>query len=124
MYNDNISPYVRESKTDSTPWIPDSRHLIPFFFSGTWILDSNPFYDSRFLELYSRFQNSGFQISQAKLSQIPESGFPCIGQENLSSKTISTNFTIRWMRSLEQILSYVYRFKPATRLAYQILKCY
>ena len=26
----------------STSWIPDSRYLIPFFFSGAWTLDSNP----------------------------------------------------------------------------------
>ena len=126
MHHRHISPYVRESKTNSTSWIPDSRHLIPVFFSGIWILDFNPYKDSRFLELYSRFQNPGFQISQAKLSQIPESGFPCIGQENISLKTIPTNSTsvylpswkcyIRWIRSLERILSYVYRFKTSHKV--------
>ena len=26
---------------DSTPWIPDSRYMIPVFFSEIWILNSN-----------------------------------------------------------------------------------
>ena len=38
----------------------------PVFVSGTWILDSNGSWDSGFLEVYSRFQSQGFQISQEK----------------------------------------------------------
>ena len=45
-----------------------------------WIRYSNHWWDSRFLELYSRFQSQGFQIPQTKISQIPESGIPCMEQ--------------------------------------------
>ena len=53
----------------------------PVFVSGTWILDSNRSWDSGFLEVYSRFQSPGFQISQAKISWIQESGFSFIGRK-------------------------------------------
>ena len=76
-------------------WIPlrgfrISRWWISVFVGGTWILDCNCRWDSRFLELYSGFQSPGFGIPQAnfprfwipqaKLSWIPESGFRHIGQ--------------------------------------------
>ena len=44
-------------------------------FSGTWILDSNRLWDSRFFELYSGFQNPGLRIPHTKIPWIPESGF-------------------------------------------------
>ena len=53
----------------------------PVFVSGTWILDSNRSWDSGFLEVYSRFQSPGFQISQAKISWIQESRFSFTGQK-------------------------------------------
>ena len=53
----------------------------PVFVSGTWILDYNRSWDSEFLEVYSRFQSPGFQISQAKISWIQESGFSIIGRK-------------------------------------------
>ena len=43
------------------------------FFSGPWIPDSNCYWDSGFLQLYSGFQGSGFRIPQAKFSKIPDS---------------------------------------------------
>ena len=62
-------------------WILDSG----FFVSETWTQDSNRYWDSGFLELFSGFQSPGFrfpalkflgfQILQAKSSRIPESGF-------------------------------------------------
>ena len=53
-----ISPHVTESRQDS-------NHCIPVFFSGTWVL----------------FQSLvGFRIPLAKVSRIPESGFPYMGQ--------------------------------------------
>ena len=58
---------------DSTLWIPDSRFQVldsRLFVSGSW---------RGFQDLYSGFQNPGFQIPPAKISQIPESGFPFIG---------------------------------------------
>ena len=60
----NSSLHVKESKTISTPWIPDSRYNIPDSLSAelaarnqivSEILDSG-------LELYSGFQNLGFRI--------------------------------------------------------------
>ena len=65
---------------DSTLWIPDSKYCIPFVVSRTWILDSNRQSESGFLELYSEYQSLEFQISQAKFSLIPESGFPYVGR--------------------------------------------
>ena len=47
------------------PWIRDSRNWIPVFVSGTWILDSNLYWDSGFLELYTGFRSPGFKIPQA-----------------------------------------------------------
>lgn len=44
-------------------WIPDSRYLI---------LDSSPWWDSEFLELYPGSQSPGFQIPQVKISWIPD----------------------------------------------------
>ena len=62
-------------------WIPRRGFRIPvtgfqIFSSGTRIPDSNSQWDSRFLQLYSGFQTPGFGIPQAKISWIPESGFP------------------------------------------------
>jgi len=42
--------------------------------SGMWILDSDRYPDSGFLELYSGYQSPGFQIPQAKISRIPSHG--------------------------------------------------
>ena len=53
----------------------------PVFVSGTWILDSNRSWDSGFLEVHSRSQSPGFEISQAKISWIQESGFSIIGRK-------------------------------------------
>ena len=61
-------------------WIPDSRYWILVFVSGTWILDSNYWWDSGLLELYFGFQNPGFRIPQAKISCILESGLPYMGE--------------------------------------------
>ena len=44
-----------------------------FFVSETWIPDSNCYWDSGFLELFSGFQSPGFLILQAKLSWIQDS---------------------------------------------------
>ena len=84
MYRNSRQPWI----LDSTPWIPDCRCWIPVFDGGTWILDSNRWLDSGFLELYTRFQSPGFQIPKAKFSQLldstsknfPEPGFPYMGQ--------------------------------------------
>ena len=62
------------------PWILDSGCWIPVFFTGTWILDSIPYWDSGFLEPYSGFQSPGFRIPQGKISRTPESGFPYKGR--------------------------------------------
>ena len=61
-----------------------------FFGSGLWISDSNHYWDSKIVELYSGYQDPRFQIQQAKVSgfrilqgklfQIPESGFPYLGE--------------------------------------------
>ena len=56
--------------------IPDSGYWIPVFVSGPLILDCNLYWDSGFLELYYGFQSPGFLIIRAKISWIPESGFP------------------------------------------------
>ena len=71
-----LSPHINPRQSwilDSTPWIPDSRYFIPVFVSGTWILDSNPLWNSGFLELYSGFQSPGFRIPQVKFSRFPDS---------------------------------------------------
>ena len=62
-------------------WIPPRGFRIPvtgfqIFSSGTRIPDSNCQWDSRFLRLYYGFQTPGFRIPLAKISWIPESGFP------------------------------------------------
>ena len=49
------------------------------FDTGTWIPDSNRWWDYGFLELYFGFQNPGFQIPQAKISRIPEPGILYMG---------------------------------------------
>jgi len=59
----------------------DSRYWITVFVSGFWILGSNCLWDSGFLELYSKAQDSGFHKQnfpgfQIPQSLIPESGFP------------------------------------------------
>ena len=41
-----------------------------FFVSGNWILDSNLYWNFRFLELYSGFQSPGFRIPQQKFAGI------------------------------------------------------
>ena len=62
---------------ESTPRIPDIRYWIPVFVSGTWILDSKcDLVRFRILELYSGFRSQGLRIPQAKISRIPETGFP------------------------------------------------
>ena len=71
--NTRKSPHVRESKTvsgfypvDSWLLIPDSRYRIPASLSLEQSLVA-----FGILELYSGFQSLGFQIPQAKISQIP-----------------------------------------------------
>ena len=64
-------------------WIPRRGFRIPvtgfqIFSIGTRIPDSNCQWDSRFLQLFSGFQTPGFGIPLAKISWIPESGFPCM----------------------------------------------
>ena len=64
-------PHVRESKTFlySGFHAADSRYWIPVFDSGTWILDSNRYWDSGLLELLCGFHKQNFpgsQIPQAK----------------------------------------------------------
>ena len=64
-------------------WIPRRVFRIPvtgfqIFSIGTRIPDSNCQWDSRFLQLFSGFQTPGFGIPLAKISWIPESGFPCM----------------------------------------------
>ena len=54
-----------------SPWILDSRYWIPVILS-VWILIVSGIPD--FSELYSRFQSTGFRISQTKIFQFPESG--------------------------------------------------
>ena len=44
-----------------------------FLVTGTWILDFNRRWDSRFLELYSGFQSPGFLVLQANISRVPDS---------------------------------------------------
>ena len=78
------------------PWIVDSGCWIPIFFSGTWILDSMPYWDLGVLEPYSGFQSLGFRIPRAKFSrilesQVLESGYPYMGRS--SSQTFSDLFT-------------------------------
>ena len=60
---------------DSTPWIRDS-------VSETYSPESNRYYDSGFLKLYSLFQIPGFRIPQAKISGIRECLFPYKGWLN------------------------------------------
>ena len=62
-------PHVRNLKTvlDSEFHVVDSGFQAPaldsgFFDCGTWVPDSNPKWDSGFLELYSEFQSPGFSI--------------------------------------------------------------
>ena len=55
---------------DSGFQVLDSR----FSVSEAWIPDSNCYWDSGFLELFSGFESPGFRIPQAKLSWIQDSG--------------------------------------------------
>ena len=87
-------PHVRESN-----WVSDSGFWIPgtgFWIFCQWTFDSGIQYlvRSKFLVLYSRFQSLGFwfpqeqfprfQIPQAKIFQIPESGFSYMGRYHCS----------------------------------------
>ena len=64
-----------------------------FFGSGLWISDSNRYWDSKIVELYSGYKDLRFQFPQAKVSgfrilqgtlfQIPESGFFYLGELSL-----------------------------------------
>ena len=91
---------------DFRSWNPDSRYWIPdlfqwtldsglqimdsgfqIFLSGPWIPDSNCYWDSGFLQLFSGFQGPGFRILQAKISvsgfNVQKlSGFPYMGRNN------------------------------------------
>ena len=86
--------HVRESKTvfNSGFWIPHRGFQIPItgFQSLSMEIDSGSqnLRDSGFLELYSGFQNPGFQIPQSKISCTPESGFPHMRQNDFSSSII------------------------------------
>ena len=73
-------------------WIPRRWFQIP----GTgyqslsvelWTLD----WDSWFLELYSVFQSPGFLIPQARISDIPESGFPYTGRSRQFTFTFTSH---------------------------------
>ena len=44
-----------------------------FLKIGTWISDSNCWWDSEFIELDSGFQRPGFRIPQANLFRVPDS---------------------------------------------------
>ena len=77
-------------------WIPRRGFQIP----GTgyqslsvelWTLDSNGYWDSWFLELYSVFQSPGFLIPQARISDIPESGFPYTRQSRQFTFTFTSH---------------------------------
>ena len=52
-----------DSILDFIQWIPDSRCWIPDL--SQWIRHSTLKWDSRFLELHSKFQSPGFRIPQA-----------------------------------------------------------
>ena len=53
---------------------PDSSTAFPIFLKiGTWISDSNCWWDSGFIELDSGFQRPRFRITQANLFRIPDS---------------------------------------------------
>ena len=77
LYPDHIiCPNPRQSNRhswilDPTSWIPHSRYLISVF------VDSNRYWDSGFLELFSGFQSPGFRIPGAKISHIPLHGPSC-----------------------------------------------
>ena len=58
---------------DSGFQVPDSG----FFDSGTAILDSNP-YSLSYTGRNPKQKFPSFRIPQAKISRIPESGFPCM----------------------------------------------
>ena len=64
--------------------IPDSREWILVFVTGSWILNSNRYKDSGFLELYipNSKAGRGLQIPRVKISRIPDSSsknFPSSG---------------------------------------------
>ena len=65
----------------------DHGFRIPDLFSGPWIPDSNCYWDSGFLQLFSGFQGPGFRILQAEFSVSgfnaqKLSGFPYMGRNN------------------------------------------
>ena len=66
-----IHTFWSEPMYYGTPWIPDYRCWIPVLVIGTRILDSNRYWDSGFLELYSGFQSPGFRVPRAKIVWIP-----------------------------------------------------
>ena len=94
-----VSPLVRESKT-----VLNCRfHAVNsgfqvldfgFFVSGTWISDFIREWNSGFLELYSdsKAYASGLWIPLAKISRIPESGFPHIGRSVYNAQWITKAF--------------------------------
>ena len=55
----------------------DSRHWIPdFFYCETWIPDLNHKWDSGFLELYSKAQDSGLHNSNFQIQDFTSKNFP------------------------------------------------
>ena len=88
-------------------WIPCLGFTIPG--TGFWILCQQNL-DSRFLELYSGFVSPGFHmlklifprfwIQQAKISQIPQFGFPYIKGKMIGS--LQSQWWQQWSRDYRQ----------------------
>ena len=74
--------HVNEYKTVLGFWIPFNAFWIPGagFQSFPVELGFEISFLSRVFELYSEFQSPGFRILQAKIIQIPESGYPYMGR--------------------------------------------
>ena len=82
---------------DFMQWIPYSRHWIPVFVNGTWILDSNHQWNSGFLELYSGFQSPAFPLPQAKFPGSPNlDSITCLGSDRANIQITAYSFLGSW----------------------------
>ena len=76
------------SKTKQPPHVRGYQDSLGFWILDTWFRILRQWnLDSGFLELYFGFQTPGFQISQTKISWIPESGFLYLGWKHIRRVT-------------------------------------
>ena len=114
-------PHVRESKTllYSGFHAADSRYCIPVFDSGTWILDSNRYWDSGLLELFSGFHKQNFPGLQ--IPEIPYIGWKLLLSAPFLAETFWLN-VVHWGQVRTHRRTCLWNKSPETKIQY-LLSC-